>query len=159
MHVSSDMFSEEEIERVNDGEDVVVTIDRDCSAGYKFRDGCDIMIVSSPFAKCSVWIHNYHHNAAPHNGLELTELHDNTNGLIAYKYRMTAYKLYSYIYSNIPGGEFVNTLPRRRSHKPVHFEVICKNYVLKSPFRERISKGFTIITLYCKFLLLCAAVN
>ena len=152
MHVSSDMFSEEEIERINNGENVVATIDKDCSAGYKFRDGCDIMIVSSPFTHCSIWIDNNYYNALPHAGLELTELHDNTNGLIAYKYRMTAYKFYHYIYSNIPGGEFINTLPRRRLHEPVRFLVGCTNEILKSPFRERIRKRFTIVTLFCKFL-------
>ena len=152
MHVSSDMFTEQEIERVNNGEKVIVTIDKDCSAGYWFRDGCDIVILTSPYSHCTIFIQNHHYTARPDNGrLELTEIFDKTNGLIAYKYRMTTYKLYYGVYSNLPEGRFVINRDMI-SHSPVEFVLTCNNRKLFTPvnFRDKIVKRFTIITLYCK---------
>ena len=156
MHVSSDMFTEQETERVNNGENVIVTIDKDCSAGYRFRDGCDIVILTSPFSQCTVFIPDIHYTARPHKGLELTETFDKTNGLIAYKYRMTSYKLYYDVYSNLSEGRFVVN-QRITFHKPVEFILSCENHELFTPFRDEIVKRFTLITLYCKCMLLVVA--
>lgn len=150
MHVSSDMFTEQEIERVNNGENVVVIIDKDCSAGYRFRDGCDIMLLASPYSSCTVFIRSYHYTARPTTGgLELTEVFDKTNGLIAYKYRLITYKLYYDVYSHLTEGRFV-ARQNIETHKPVDFVLTCTNHKLFTPFRDKIVKRFTLITLYCK---------
>ena len=152
MHVSSDMFTEQEIERVNNGENVIVTIDKDCSAGYKFRDGCDIMLLASPYSSCDVFIRSHYYTARLNDGgLELTEIFDKTNGLIAYKYRMTTYKLYYGVYSHLTEGRFV-IRQNMISHKPVDFVLSCMNSKLYTPFRDKIVKRFTLITLYCKYI-------
>ena len=150
MHVSSDMFTEQEIERVNNGEKVIVTIDKDCSAGYRFRDGCDIVLLASPYSSCTVFIGSHYYTAKPDDGgLELTEIFDKTNGLIAYKYRMTTYKLYNTVYSHLTEGRFVINQDKKL-HKPVDFVLTCTNRKLFTPFRDKIVKRFTLITLYCK---------
>ena len=153
MHVSSDMFSEQEIEQVNKGENVLITVDKDCSAGYRFRDGCDVVILASPFSYCraSILIHQYH--TRPHRGLEVTEISDNRNRLIAYKYRMTTYKFYSTTYSNLNRGKFVFN-NRHFIRKPVEFELNCWDNglykMLSRSYRTHISRRFTVRTLYCK---------
>ena len=131
MHVSSDMMNEQEIERVNNGENVVVAIDKDCSAGYRFRDGCDIMILSSPHSHCEIFFKHTHYTARPYRGLEVTKIFDKANRLIAYKYRITSYKLYGLAYSNLTEGKFVLN-PKRISFAiaPVRFLLSCwKNQV------------------------------
>lgn len=153
MHVSSDMLSGQEIEQVNNGENVLVTIDKDCSAGYRFRDGCDIMILASPFSYCDIHIINQHYSFRPHSGLEVTEVSDNNNRLIAYKYRLTAYKLYLFTYSDLVEGTFVFH-QRQFLREPVAFELRCSDRglfkMLSRSYRRRIVKRFAVRTLYCE---------
>lgn len=148
MHVSSDMFTEQEIERVNDGENILVTIDKDCSAGYYFRDGCDISIITTPFSHCEIFNENGHYTARPSRGFEITKITDNSNRVVAYKYRMTTYKLYHFAdsYQSISN--------------PVPFQLTCINKRTIRPFkgktkrfRDKSVKRFNVISLYCKCLL------
>ena len=152
MHVSSDMFSVQEIEQVNNGENVLVTIDKDCSAGYRFRDGCNIMILASPLSFCEIYIPSQHYTFRPHRGLEVTKISDNTNRVIAYKYRLTAYTFYGITYSNLIEGKFV--IHQKHVYKPVDFELRCRDRglfkMLSRSYRRRIVKRFTVRTLYCE---------
>lgn len=155
MHASSDMLTEQEIERINNGEkNVVVTIDKDCSAGYRFRDGCDIMILTSPFSLCTIHIRNHYYTARPHNGrFEITEIFDDRGRLIAYKYRITTYKLYYHAHSNLARGTFVFPSFKLLHNYPVDLMFRCINDRLlprHKLFRDRISRRLTIFTTFCK---------
>lgn len=150
MHVSSDMFTEQEIERVNKGENVDAFINKDCTAGYQFRDGCDVTILVSPFSSCEVFNEHTLYTARPHHGLELTEISDEANGVVAYKYRMTSYVLYYFAQSNLSAGTF-SLLPNKVTHKPVTFSISCVNKKFPKLLRNKIVKSFTVTTFYCKF--------
>jgi len=144
------MFTEQEIERINKGENIVVTIDKDCSAGYRFRDGCDIMIVTSPFSSCKIDILNHHFTAHVRNGLEIAEISDNTNEVIAYKYRLMTYKLFYYAHSDL--------IKRKFFYRPgltppaANFKIKCTKHRLLSVGQaspDLYLKRFSIVTTYC----------
>ena len=167
MHVSSDMLTEQEIERVNNKENVIVTINKDCSAGYRFRDGCDITILASPFSDCKIFFSNHYYTARSHRGLEVTKISDQANRVIAYKFRMTTYKLYYYGHSNLRKGKFFYNSRVLNRRKPVELVLTCENFKLHTTlskpfvqaFRDRIVKKFSIATLYCKCTLMLASIN